>query len=168
MFIDFIKKCSLFSSKCVHCFWCFLWSRWKSVHGFSLWNDENVQESFIVFLQHSSKKIINYEKNTPHFLMQAPPILLLCNSTCWNNCRKFRKVICCSSVNSREFFYVLSSLQRSKCNITPLLNVYRYRGEGGILSVAMLHDSRRTPMSWLSYTIQLCETSYSYTLEWDT
>ena len=168
IFIVFFKKCSLISSKSFIVFHqnVFIVFGVFINHGekvFMVFSRKWWKCSRIIhcFSSYSSKKMFNYEKKTSHFLRQAPPILLLFSMRSFF-CRKFRKVICCSSVNSSEFFYDHFSLQRSEFNIIPLLNVIKQRGVQSILSVAMLRDSRRTPMSWLSYTILLCETSYSY------
>ena len=49
----------------------------------------------------------------------------LLSSTLHIFCRKFCKVIWCSSVNSSEFFWNHAALQRSEFNIIPLLHRYK-------------------------------------------
>ena len=94
----------------------------------SLFSSKSVQESFIVLL-HIHQRKCSIVKRKHHIFWVKLLRFYYFVSTQVNNCRKFCKVIWCSSVNSSEFFYVHSSLQRSEFSITPMLNVYKDREE---------------------------------------
>ena len=131
IFIVFFKKCSLISSKSFIVF------------------HQNVFMIFGVFINHGEKVFMVFSrkwwkcsriihcflhihqrkcsimKRKHHIFWVKLLRFYLFLISLWNDCRKFCKVICCSSVNSREFFYVHSTLQRSEFNIIPLLHRYK-------------------------------------------
>ena len=136
LFIVFHQTSSLFSSKSVHWFlqnhslffikMCSLFLMFslimvKKCSWFSLENDESVQESFIVFLHIHQRKCSIMKRKHHIFWCKLLRFYLFVLSVLFF-CRKFCKVIWCSSVNSSEFFYDHFSLQRSEFHIIPLLH----------------------------------------------
>ena len=89
---------------------------------------KSVQETFIVFLHIHQRKCSIMKRKHHIFWVELLRFYFTFSTVCIF-CRKFCKVIWCSSVNSSEFFYDHFSLQRSEFNIIPLLNVSKDREE---------------------------------------